>query len=128
MQTAETVKRIRAARNYAGFSQAELADKVGLGADVVKRIESSKREAKQMELDAIAKACDLPSEWFTVNFYRLKEIAFEGQPPSREIAEISKVTEILESRVNRLASNDERFSPLRSELQNLSRRLDELKQ
>lgn len=37
---------------------------LGLGAATIKRIEAGVRAPKQLELWAIAKACDLPEEWF----------------------------------------------------------------
>lgn len=65
----ETIRRIRAARGYAGLSQPALADRLGMSQDTLKRIELKHRDLKGYELDgfirAVAEATDLPVEFFT---------------------------------------------------------------
>jgi transcriptional regulator with XRE-family HTH domain len=60
----ETARRVRAARAYAGLSVTELANRIGLGLQTIKRIESGKRAARRFEVWAIAEACGLPREFF----------------------------------------------------------------
>ena len=64
---AETARRVRAARAYAGLSVNELANRVGLGLQTIKRIECLKRTARPFEVWAIAEACGLPREFFEVD-------------------------------------------------------------
>jgi transcriptional regulator with XRE-family HTH domain len=63
----ETARRVRAARAYAGLSVNELAGRIGLGLQTIKRIESGKRTARRFEIWAIAEACNLPREFFEVD-------------------------------------------------------------
>jgi transcriptional regulator with XRE-family HTH domain len=67
----ETARRVRAARAYAGMSVSELAERVGLGLQTIKRIESGKRNARPFEVWAIAEACELPREFFDLDFQDL---------------------------------------------------------
>jgi transcriptional regulator with XRE-family HTH domain len=67
----ELARRVRAARAYAGLSVADLADRVGLGLQTIKRIESGKRNARPFEVWAIAEACELPREFFDLDFQEL---------------------------------------------------------
>jgi transcriptional regulator with XRE-family HTH domain len=67
----EIARRVRAARAYAGLSVAELANRVGLGLQTIKRIESGKRNARPFEVWAIAEACELPREFFDLDFQEL---------------------------------------------------------
>ena len=64
MTVPRVARLVRAARAYAGITIPELADRLGLGVATIKRIEAGERAPKQLELWAIAKACDLPDEWF----------------------------------------------------------------
>jgi transcriptional regulator with XRE-family HTH domain len=63
----ETARRVRAARAYAGLSVNELASRIGLGLQTIKRIESGKRSARRFEVWAIAEACALPREFFEMD-------------------------------------------------------------
>jgi transcriptional regulator with XRE-family HTH domain len=65
---AETARRVRAARAYAGISVTELAQHLGLGLQTIKRIECGKRAARRFEVWAIADACGLPHEFFELDF------------------------------------------------------------
>ena|SRR3712207_2625908 len=69
MQTpvASRPARIKAARAWAGLSQYELAERLGVEVQWVKRRESGRQSAKQFELVAIAQACGLPVQWFYVD-------------------------------------------------------------
>lgn len=55
---------MRAARAYAGLSVAELADRVGIGAKTLKRVETAERLPRQYELWAIADVCGVPRDLF----------------------------------------------------------------
>jgi transcriptional regulator with XRE-family HTH domain len=63
----EIARRVRAARAYAGLSVSELASRIGLGLQTIKRIESGKRTARRFEVWAIAEACNLPREFFEID-------------------------------------------------------------
>src|SRR3954453_22620459 len=63
----EIARRVRAARAYAGLSVNELANRIGLGLQTIKRIESGKRAARRFEIWAIAEACNLPREFFEID-------------------------------------------------------------
>jgi transcriptional regulator with XRE-family HTH domain len=65
--SSETARRVRAARAYAGLSVTELANRIGLGLQTIKRIESGKRTARPFEVWAIAEACGLPREFFEID-------------------------------------------------------------
>lgn len=61
--------RIRAARTYAGLSQKELADALGVDEQTIKRRESpSGKEPKPGERIAIASVCGVPVEFMEVGF------------------------------------------------------------
>jgi transcriptional regulator with XRE-family HTH domain len=67
---AELVRRIRAARGYAGLSQPGLAQKLGVSKDTLARIERGERALRPLEErnfpNLVAEATGLPAEWFTV--------------------------------------------------------------
>lgn len=71
----EIARRVRAARAYAGLSVADLAERVGLGLQTIKRIESGKRNARPFEVWAIAEACELPRAFFDLDFQDLCQAA-----------------------------------------------------
>jgi transcriptional regulator with XRE-family HTH domain len=75
----ELARRVRAARAYAGLSVSELANRVGLGLQTIKRIESGKRTARPFEVWAIAEACELPREFFDLDFKDLCNAAAAQQ-------------------------------------------------
>lgn len=86
----EIRRRVKAARAIAGLSVPGLARRInqrGLGDRTLRDLEAPKgRAIKEMELQAIARACSLPYEWFTVDFDRLPEIAPIGGDVARERA------------------------------------------
>jgi transcriptional regulator with XRE-family HTH domain len=81
----ELARRIRAARTYAGFAVHELAERVGLGAQTIKRIEAGRRSVRRFEIWAIAEACGLPREFFEIDF---------AEMAAREEATVAMLTRI----------------------------------
>jgi transcriptional regulator with XRE-family HTH domain len=73
--SAETARRVRAARAYAGLSVNDLANRIGLGLQTIKRIECGKRTARRFEIWAIAEACGLPREFFEMDLELLNRQA-----------------------------------------------------
>lgn len=69
----EIGKRIRAARGYKGLSQPELAKAIGCGRVHVTDMEMGRDEPDDGELYLIARACDLPMEFFSVDWSSLSE-------------------------------------------------------
>ena len=63
----ETSRRVRAARAYAGLSVPELANRIGLGKQTIRRIEQGTRATRRFEIWAIAEACALPREFFEID-------------------------------------------------------------
>jgi transcriptional regulator with XRE-family HTH domain len=64
----QTARRVRAARAYAGLSVNALAERLGVGAQTIKRIEAGRRSARPYELWGISQICGLPREFFDGNF------------------------------------------------------------
>jgi DNA-binding XRE family transcriptional regulator len=60
----ELGRRIRAARAYAGLSNTELAEAIGIGRSTLVKSEAGARQAKTWELWAIAEICGIPREFF----------------------------------------------------------------
>lgn len=64
-------RRLRAARELAGLRSVEALAKVldepGLGVSTLRAIEQGTREARNMELRAIAEACGVPYDFFTTD-------------------------------------------------------------
>lgn len=90
MDSAETRRRLRAARAYAGMSLDDLAADVEIGRNTLVRMENGQRNPKSMELREIAEACGLPYEFFTIDFGLLVALARVGaedvlaaQPPDQ---------------------------------------------
>ncbi|MEA2483117.1 MAG: Helix-turn-helix domain [Thermoleophilaceae bacterium] len=71
----ELARRVRAGRTYAQLSVAELAERIGMGAQTIKRIESGRRAARRHEVWGIAEACGLPRAFYEVDFEFLLEKA-----------------------------------------------------
>jgi transcriptional regulator with XRE-family HTH domain len=74
----EIRRRLRAARAYADLSLDGLAAAVEIGRNTLVRIENGSRNPKAMELRAVADACGLPYEFFTVDFADLAALAHIG--------------------------------------------------
>jgi transcriptional regulator with XRE-family HTH domain len=88
----EVARRVRAARAYAGLTVAELADRLGMGVQTIKRIESGRRTARGFELAAIAETCELPREFFELDFHEMW----------REASAQRELLARIEDRLNRL--------------------------
>lgn len=73
-------KRLRAARAYAGLTQPELADRLGVGRMTIVRGEEGEREPKRMELREIAEICGVPLAFLEHGF-----AALEVDPRLREL-------------------------------------------
>lgn len=75
----ELVRRLQAARVYAGLDQAEFAEAIGTSKSTVERVETGKRDLKEIEIpgwiESAAKACGLPVAFFSVDFQQLDEMA-----------------------------------------------------
>lgn len=101
MEREEIRRRLKAARAYAGFTkpttlaQQPLLVKNGITASRIVQTEAMNRDARPMELECIAAACGLPTEWFTAPFERLAE-------PERGLLER---LEALAQQVERLSSD-----------------------
>lgn len=63
--------RYRAARAFAGISQDELADRLGVDAQTVKRREAGAKEPKKAELIAVAAICGVPLEFMENGWGRM---------------------------------------------------------
>jgi transcriptional regulator with XRE-family HTH domain len=85
--SAETARRVRAARAYAGLSVSELANRIGLGLQTIKRIESGKRTARRFEIWAIGEACGLPREFFEMDLELLNRQATVAQETLARVEE-----------------------------------------
>src|SRR6476661_8134546 len=94
----EVARRVRAARAYAGLSVNELAAKIGLGLQTIKRIESGKRTARRFEIWAIAEACCLPREFFEIDLELLSRRAAALQ---EALARVDERLEQIERAVER---------------------------
>ena len=60
--------RIRAARAYAGMHQAQLAERLGVDVQTIKRREKPGAQPRPGELEAIARACEVPVEFMHDGF------------------------------------------------------------
>ncbi len=54
---------LRAAREHAGFTQAELAEKMGKSQTMVSQAESGTARISERYVHAVLKACGLPADW-----------------------------------------------------------------
>ncbi len=54
---------LRAAREHAGFTQAELAEKIGKAQGTVSSAEGGKIRVSEKYIKAVLKACKLPADW-----------------------------------------------------------------
>jgi transcriptional regulator with XRE-family HTH domain len=89
----ETARRIRAARAYAGLSITELAERLGVGEQTVKRIEGGRRTVRRYELWGIADVCGLPRK-----FFEASNLGTVGD----EAREVFSALRRLEDRLNRI--------------------------
>jgi transcriptional regulator with XRE-family HTH domain len=93
----ETARRVRAARAYAGLSVTDLANRIGLGLQTIKRIESGKRTARRFEIWAIAEACGLPREFFEMDLELLNRQATVMQETLARVEErLTRIERVME--------------------------------
>lgn len=92
----EVARRVRAARTYAQLTVGQLADRIGMGAQTIKRIECGRRIARRHELWAIAEACALPRGFFEVDFERFVD---QAELMSSTLTEIDQRLARLERRL-----------------------------
>lgn len=97
--------RIRAARGLAGFTLTELAEQIsepGLRASTLRNLERGRREPAARDLHAIARACRLPDEWFTVDFTKLTELQQASKSLAEEISELKQSMRSTENKLSQL--------------------------
>lgn len=68
VDTVEAAARLRAARAFAGLSQADIADLLGVSTVTIKRMEKGTRPCSLDELFAVADACGVPRVFMTDGF------------------------------------------------------------
>lgn len=73
-------QRIRAARSYAGLSQRELGEALGIDEQTIKRREADKQAPKDGELMAIAQICGVPLGFLRQGFAAAESIAATSEP------------------------------------------------
>lgn len=61
--TASIARGMRAAREHAGLSQAELAKKIGKSQSAVAKAEAGDFSPSEKYVNAVLKACGLPKDW-----------------------------------------------------------------
>lgn len=71
--TDETAHRIRAARAYAGITQEDMADRLGISIVTYKRIEQAKRDVDLGEVKRISEITGMPIEFFSVDLKALAD-------------------------------------------------------
>jgi transcriptional regulator with XRE-family HTH domain len=82
-------ERVRAARAFAGLTQGELGERLGVSAQLVKRVENGRRLLTDLELIDAAEACGVPA-WFMFS-------GWEGSTlEARDVAELWARVERLE--------------------------------
>jgi transcriptional regulator with XRE-family HTH domain len=90
----EVTARIRAARAYANLTQKDLARAIGVSEQTQKRSEGAEpaRVPDDDELRAIARACELPFDFFTMDFGAPEATLAERVAAlEREVSEVSAV-------------------------------------
>lgn len=104
MEPVEARRRMRAARVLAGLTVPKLAERIPdenrMGERTLRKLESGESELRPKEMREIAEACDLPYEFFTVDFSRLPELNegagdLAGRMDELE-AELAEVRELLQ--------------------------------
>ena len=90
----EAARRVRAALAYAGMNRREAMRALSVSGSTLARMTGRKggetRRVDWADLWAVADACELPREWFSVDFSRLHEIVPLGPPTFVEPLENSK--------------------------------------
>lgn len=94
----ELAKRIRAAMAYAGVTERELADCIGVSRATISRTVASSRIPRRMELREIADVCGVPLGFFTADWHHLDE----PEDATDDLAELQRVVaELLERQAER---------------------------
>ena len=97
MDDSQIRRRVKAARALAGLSVGQLAkrlDEPGLGERTLRDLESQKgRSFYRRELRAIAEACGLPYEFFTMDFSAAREDSLEGIIEAKVEAAVERAME-----------------------------------
>lgn len=95
----EVGRRVRAARAYKGLRSvpalSEAIGEGGLGTTTLYEIERGERYAEPRELAAIAKACTLPAEFFTMDFRAAAQALDERSEVSRLRTDVKELQEHL---------------------------------
>lgn len=73
-------RRIVSARCYAGFSQQELAERIGVSQSTIDRWEDRGKFGQRAWLPVIAQECGVPLAWFFADWDRLSEILADDTP------------------------------------------------
>jgi transcriptional regulator with XRE-family HTH domain len=104
LRTAAYARRYRAARAYAGLTQEELANKLGVDEQTIKRRESGKQEPKKAELIAVAALCEVPVEFLEHGwgFAGRDELSGLVEMQNQLLAQQSDVLERISARVEDL--------------------------
>ena len=103
--------RVSQARRALKMSQAELGDRIGLDRTVIAKIESGKRTLSALELVALARATDLPVDWFVLESPPVIASHRAGNLGETTIADLRvevlarEATQLLESGLLRRADN-----------------------
>lgn len=83
-------RRMKAARELAGISVDQLAQRInekGLKTRTLRKIEQGERDLNPREVPAVAAACNVPPEFFEVDFWRLGELSAQPTERARQAAE-----------------------------------------
>jgi transcriptional regulator with XRE-family HTH domain len=97
----ELARRVRGARAYAGLSIPQLAERLGVGAQTVKRIESGRRAPRSYELWAIADICGVPRGLFELDF---EDLSRANGGLAAVLGEVNRRLGRLERRLERSAA------------------------
>jgi transcriptional regulator with XRE-family HTH domain len=93
--TEETARRIRSARAYAGLTQEDMAERLGISTVTYKRVEQAKRPVELRELARISEITQMPTNFFSVDLTALDDGAAQKE-------QMEAVQERIQSLVGRL--------------------------
>lgn len=85
----EVARRVRAARGYAGLSQASLADQLGISKETMKRWEKGDTKLAD-RIDTIARVCHVKPAFFTADWDRLPELEADPSTIEDEVDELRR--------------------------------------
>lgn len=75
----ETARRIRAARSYAGLTQEDMAERLGISTVTYKRVEQAKRSVDIRELARISEITQMPASFFSLDLSAIDDGAKQRQ-------------------------------------------------